>query len=52
MAHEADPSTPTPALRTNIALARDCHDCGEWGTVINARGEDEPCPTCQQPGRT
>ncbi|GAA2494199.1 hypothetical protein GCM10010393_27730 [Streptomyces gobitricini] len=50
MAHEADPTAPTPAFRINTALARDCHDCGEWGTVINAHGHDEPCPSCQRPG--
>ncbi|MGA5421526.1 hypothetical protein [Streptomyces lavendulocolor] len=51
MAHEADPTTPTPAFRINTASARNCHDCGEWGTVIDMHGHDAPCPTCQGPGR-
>ncbi|MFF8289403.1 hypothetical protein ACF068_09295 [Streptomyces sp. NPDC016309] len=53
MAHEADPTAPAPApaLRIDITLARNCHDCGEWGTVIDAQGHDRPCPACQRPRR-
>ncbi|MEV3988532.1 hypothetical protein AB0J57_06455 [Streptomyces sp. NPDC049837] len=52
MAHEADPTTPTPAPHIDLTRARDCHVCGEWGTVVDAHGHDEPCPTCQRPGGT
>ncbi|MCP3822213.1 hypothetical protein NLX86_30225 [Streptomyces sp. A3M-1-3] len=46
-AHEARPNAPTPALRANVALARGCHECGEWGTKVTPEGRDELCPACQ-----
>ncbi|MGP3982936.1 hypothetical protein [Streptomyces sp. KR80] len=49
MAHGAHPDAPTPAPRANIVLARDCHECRGWGTVITVQGRHELCPYCQAP---
>ncbi|WP_327327922.1 hypothetical protein OG735_39355 [Streptomyces sp. NBC_01210] len=38
-----------PALRANIALARDCAECRGWGSVVND-GRYELCPACQTLG--
>lgn len=49
MAHEAHPKASTTEPRVNIALARGCHECGEWGTRVTPQGRHELCPACQHP---
>lgn len=47
MAHAAHSNASTSAPRPNVAAARGCHECREWGTIVTPEGGHKLCPACQ-----